>query len=310
VVVRPYSVGGDLFLALEQLEAIRDLLGTKSPVKARMALILLDGLADALLFRRLEQIYEACEEPLFRHKMPRYTSRERSLARQRFNKRVEISRRPSELDSWLSDGAPLINDADAAVLKVGHSYRNDAYHEDAHNEYVVATIARVLFVAVARLVARMQRSGVAVGPTSRPKIERLAGWGYETGSMLDLRAAADTVTEKLIDELAVDAGELRELLAEDLESRVDSLQSDIEFLGQSNIEPAKMIEGIELWSHYGADEELLDLAQQFDPFVITEELKAGRPREDVVGKARRQWRATARAWTSSSASTSSGCRST
>lgn len=105
-----------------------------------MALILLDGLADAMLFRRLQQLYEAAEEPILKHKMPRFSTRERNLARQRFNKRVEIARRPTELDGWLGDGEPLISDADAIVLKVGHSYRNDAYHEDAHNAFVVPSV--------------------------------------------------------------------------------------------------------------------------------------------------------------------------
>jgi hypothetical protein len=279
-----YTVGGNLFLALEQLEAIRDLLRTKSAVKARMALILLDSLADAMLFRRLEQVYDAAEESLLRHKMPRYSTRERNLARQRFNRRVEIARRPSELDSWLGDGAPLIDEADATVLKVGHSYRNDAYHEDAHNAFVVSSVARVLFAAVARLVARMQRRGMSVGSISDKQIAELAEWGYETGSMLELRAAAEAVTASFIAELAVDSHELREVLAADLESRVDSLQSDLKFLSQASVDPAKIIEGVELWAHYGADEELLELAQRFDPLVLAKESAAGRPREELIAQ--------------------------
>lgn len=282
--MRSYTVGGDLFLALEQLDAIRQLLRTKSPVKARMALILLDGLADAMLFRRLEQLYDASEEPVLKHKMPRYSNRYRNLARQRFNRRVEIARQLTEVDRWFGDGGALIDDADAAVLKVGHSYRNDAYHEDAHNESVISSVARVLFAGVARLVARMQRAGVAVGSISDSQIEELAGWGYESGSMLELRAAAETVTGNFITELAVDPRELRELLADDLEARIESLQDDIGFLGQSNVDPAKIIEGVELWSRYGADEELLELQQQFDPFVLAEECGYDEPTEELIAR--------------------------
>ena len=122
-----HGPGGDLFVALEQLEAIRDLLLANSPVKDRMALILLDALADALLFRRLEQIYEATEEPFLRHKMPRFSRQDRFVARQRFNRRVEIARQATELDRWVGDGEELITESDAAILKVGHSYRNGAY---------------------------------------------------------------------------------------------------------------------------------------------------------------------------------------
>jgi hypothetical protein len=282
--MRSYSAGGDLFLALEQLEAIRDLLRANSPVKARMALILLDGLADAMLFRRLRQLYDASDEPLLKRKMPRYSTHERGLARQRFNKRVELARQPTELDSWLGDGEPLISDADASVLRIGHSYRNVAYHEDAHNEFVVPSVARMQFAAVARLVVRMQRRGMAVGNISDRQIQQLARWGHETGSMLELRAAAESVTSGFIADLTVDPDELRHVLCADLDSRVNALRDDLEFLSQADIDPSEIIEGVELWSRHGADEELLELAEQFDPFVLAEQSDAGRPREELIAE--------------------------
>ena len=70
-----------------------------------------------------------------------------------------------------------MSQSDAAILKIGHNFRNAAYHEDAHNPYVVDSVARVLFGAVARLVARMQRPGVAVGVVSQPRLDRLLRWG-------------------------------------------------------------------------------------------------------------------------------------
>jgi hypothetical protein len=282
--VRSEAIDDDLFVALEQLETIRDLLRTNSPVKARMALILLDSLADAVLFRRLERIYDASEEPLLRHLMPQYSNRERSVARQRFNKRVEIARRLSEVDRWRGESDSLIDDADAAVLKVGHSYRNDAYHEDSHNEDVVASIARVLFAAVARLITRLQPRGVSFGGLPPADIDRLAEWGYEDGSSFELRELADAVASNFIAELALDVDNFRDLLAKDLESRVESLRADVEFLGQSSIDPATIIQGVELWSHYGADEQLLELAQQFDPFVMSGELESGRPPDEVFAQ--------------------------
>jgi hypothetical protein len=280
-----HTPGGDLFLALEQLEAIRDLLLANSAVKDRMALILLDALADALLFRRLEQIYEATEEPHLRYKMPRFSRQDRFAARQRFNRRVEIARQVTELDGWVGDGDELISESDAAILKVGHSYRNGAYHEGALNPYVTATIARVLFGAVGRLVARTEQPGVAVGSLLQRRIDQLAGWGYETGPMLELRPAAEVVTERFASELAVETSELRELLADDLEGRVESLRSDVVFLGESGVDPAKIIEGVELWSHYGADEQLLELQAQFDPFAIYEARERGETSDDVAARA-------------------------
>jgi hypothetical protein len=117
------EVGGGLFFSLDQLDAIADLLRTGSPVKARMALILLDALADGLLFRRIESIYEAGEDPF--RKMDRYSRSERRIARQRFNRRVEVVRRTGAFTHFFGMGKELINDQEAAILRVGHGYRNE-----------------------------------------------------------------------------------------------------------------------------------------------------------------------------------------
>ena len=103
--------------------------------------------------------------------------------------------------------------------------------------------------------------------------------------MLELRPAADAVSQRFASELAVDATDLGDLLADDLEARVESLRSDVGFLAESGVEPEKLIEGVELWSHYGADEELLELQAQFDPFAIYEASERGESREDVAAEA-------------------------
>ena len=276
--------GSDLFRMLEQLEAIEELLRARSPVKARMALILLDALTDAVVFRRLQQIYEAAEEPWFRRNMPQLSRQQRFEARQNFNRRIEIVRKPTELDRWFGDGEPFIAGPDAEILKIGHRFRNAAYHEDAHNPHVVDSITRVLFGAVARLVACTQQPGVAVGSVSRPRLERLSNWGYESGPMLELRAAADAITETFVSALAVDPCELRETFADDLEARAESLRSDVGFLAEGGMEPGKIIEGVELWSQYGADEELLELQAQFDPFVVAEAAGLKEPSQELVAQ--------------------------
>ena len=100
--------------------------------------------------------------------------------------------------------------------------------------------------------------------------------------MLEFRAAADAVTEEFAADLSVDALEFRETLADDLEARVESLRSDVRFLAESGTDPAKIVEGVELWSQYGADEELLDLQAQFDPFVVAEAAGLDEPTDDLV----------------------------
>jgi hypothetical protein len=247
----------DLFYVAEQLEAIRGLILADTPIKARMALILLDGLADAILFRRIEEIYRASDEPLFRHQMPRYPSKGRQRARQRFNRRVDLVSQVTELDRWLGDGQPLVDEHDAALVKVGHSYRNDAYHEDAHNPTAISSVVRLLFGAVARLVVHTQRRGWGEWGVSESRQQQLSKWGMTDVSELRYTEAAEAMAEHLTAGLEVDPAQLRELLAEDIESRVESVRDDVEFLrSNTSVDPATIILGVELQAKCGADEEL------------------------------------------------------
>jgi hypothetical protein len=103
--------------------------------------------------------------------------------------------------------------------------------------------------------------------------------------MLELIGAAVAATDRFINELSIDVADLRELLADDLESRVEALRSDVAFLAESGVPPATIIEGVELWSQYGADEELLELQAQFDPFAIYEASERGESREELAARA-------------------------
>ena len=110
--------------------------------------------------------------------------------------------------------------------------------------------------------------------------------------MLDVRAAAEAVTEHFIATVPVDPAVLRNTLAADLESRADELDGDLGFLAESGHDPARIIAGVELWDTYGADEQLLALARRFDPFVLVEESGGGK----VTDEAREEADAAVRAY--------------
>jgi hypothetical protein len=142
------------FLGLEQLEVCRELLLADTPAKARMAVILLDGLVDAILYRHLVDLYRASEEPFTRVEMPRYPRKLRREAKMQFGVRIELAAQTTYWDKIWRDGKTLVDDLDRAVLSVGHSYRNDAYHRDRHNAAVTDLVGKVLFAAVARRLSR------------------------------------------------------------------------------------------------------------------------------------------------------------
>lgn len=240
-----------------------------------------------MLFRRLEDLYEASETPWLRRlgDMQVYPRKTRRRAREGFNRRVELARH--RIPSLFGSEEEWLTEDDASVLKVCHAYRNLAYHEDTHNPNVIASIARMHYAVVARLFAHLQPAGVSTGSTSKARIEQLAKWGYETGSMLNVREAADVVAEHISDALPVDPSKLRDILAEDLEERAESVREDVRFLAENTvIDPARIVEGAELSAYYSADEELLELQDQFDPYWLVEQDNEGVPREDLIERAR------------------------
>ena len=80
---------GDLWdrflLFVEQLEQAIDLLESGSVARQRMALVALDTLAEGLLFRHMETVFLASDEPTWvEHRT--FPARERRAAHERFNK--------------------------------------------------------------------------------------------------------------------------------------------------------------------------------------------------------------------------------
>jgi hypothetical protein len=146
---------------LETLEVSRELLLSGSIAKARMALILLDSLIDALLYRRLVLMY-AAEEENWIMDPPRFPKSVRTTARKNFDERLRIVQQPSWLP-WIGSSEPLVMELEAVVLSVGHSYRNAAYHRDTHNPKVVAPLTKVFYGAVATAFSRSHAHGLVIG---------------------------------------------------------------------------------------------------------------------------------------------------
>jgi hypothetical protein len=140
-----------LRLLVEQLEMIRGLLDRGSGVDAKVSIILLDNVADSLMYRRCLQEFEKDSE-LAMIRRPRFTPAKQSEALWDFKTKVN-----------LLNGVGFMSAEDAAVLKIGHSYRNAAYHRDSHNPRVTNELGRLLFAAVSSLFRSYYDNGVSSG---------------------------------------------------------------------------------------------------------------------------------------------------
>lgn len=265
---------GEFALRLDHLEVAHELLISNVPAKERGAVILLDGFADALIYRRLQALYALTERGWwYRARMPSYPKRLREKASAEFHLRLKLVRDRTYYDELAGDEDPFIDDIQATVLQIAHTYRNDAYHRDKHNAATIGMIGRLSFVAASRLFARSQPNGVGIGVRDH-SLDRLAPYDIDlTIGFLELRAAAEQVASRLQQGLEVEHAVLAADLADDIEFRLAGLDEDLGHLRTSGRDVDEILSWTELGRLHGADEELLRLSDAADPKTRAE--KAG-----------------------------------
>jgi len=302
----PFAEPVDRFLlAVEQLRLCRELLLDRNPAKARMAVILLDGLADAFLYRRLERLYSASENDFLGDM--RFPKEVRRQARLDFGTRLRLCADVT-YDAFVSGGGgPLVTDDAAVVLRVGHSYRNAAYHRDRHNPATIGAVGRLFFTAVADLFVRSQHAGHTTGGFPDPQVERLRELGVPMpGNSVTWRDASVELARELNAGLEVAHADLVALLADDLNERADAVEELVVEVPGGPDDFDSLMASLEFQDVHGADEELLDLRELRDPvrrsvvrnIPLTQELRdegadADRRYQERLAKLGRNWRARA-----------------
>ncbi len=134
-------------IIIEELDFCRHLLTQKSDIPARISIILLDNIADILMYRKCRDQFVADEElsNVFR---PKTKFEERENILRHFNSKVLTLKR-----------LKFINQFSVDVLTVAHSYRNAVYHRDSHNPRTINELSRILFKVVCNLFTNFYNNG-------------------------------------------------------------------------------------------------------------------------------------------------------
>lgn len=204
-------------LVIEQLEVCSDLIRSDSPNKARMAIILLDNLADILMLRYCN--YKFSEDYFYSlYQKPKYTKEQLKKAKENIHGKVEMLR---------SNAKTILTKKDETIISVCHSYRNSAQHNDEHNPQVTSAIARILFVTVSNLFVKIQHKGHSsyyAGPT--PKwIQK-----YTNDKMIAYKDFASEIVKKLQKGISLSLPSLKKIILFDISSRIKQIQKKVDEL--------------------------------------------------------------------------------
>jgi len=202
-------------LAVEQLEVARELIGSNSHVKARMAMILVDNLGDVLATRLCESIFK--EDSFFAiARIPRINPSEIQEARRDFNTKISILER-----------VRIISGADATILRISHQYRNAAFHRDVHNASIIKILARACFKTVCNLFIKKYDIGVSYG--GMDPIRWLLPYAKNT-TRLNFREDSKIIASKLLKGTQISIPKFRKDLLEDIAQRlrvINKIQDEV-----------------------------------------------------------------------------------
>src|SRR5258705_2380028 len=187
---------------IEILEVCRSLIHSRSSVRIRLAIVLLDNMAEVLMLHKCRTILEH-DDFSKRIVAPQYSLTERIRVGRDFGGKV-----------WfLTTKVRLIADPDATTLRIGHSYRNAGFHRDEHNDAANQVIVSLLFEAVCHLLTVVYVDGTISGG-DESGVQWITKYGVDQ-PYLDYGNASLEIGKKLLDGLSVSHKQVVEGLTED-----------------------------------------------------------------------------------------------
>lgn len=199
---------------IETLEICRGHILADASVPIRLAIIVLDNVAEVLMLHCCRAIFE--NDGFANHILvPQYSLSDQQRVERDFGGKI-----------WfLTTKVRFISDADATVLRIGHSYRNAGFHRDEHNDEANHVIVRLLFEAVSRLLTAVYGNGVISGG-HESLIEWLRQYGIKE-PYLAYGPASREIGRKLLKGITVSTARVQSALLQDLVKRSKALRAAV-----------------------------------------------------------------------------------
>jgi hypothetical protein len=191
----------------EAVEVVRDFLIADTPQKVRLGLIILDNTAELLMAQICREIFEHDE---FRAKVirPRLGRKLKQQTLEYFQPKTALMK---------SEG--IISEGEAALLDLGHSYRNPAFHQGHHNPRSLRVISIMLLRPLSTL---FQKAFAGVSEGGMAEIAWLRQYGVSTAPLAFGHAAAQIMSQ-IAGELYEPLCSIKKTLCSDISGRLDNL---------------------------------------------------------------------------------------
>lgn len=276
----------------EQLEEAGRFLNKETKSGARLALVLLDNLAELLMYRKVQDEFRRDDMFSTLHP-PRYSASKRRKVAEDFGEKV----------NFLVNCAQVLDSDAGMVLKVGHILRNEAYHRGIMRDRILVPVARVYFQVVCNLITPLWPGHYGYSALSE-LTDFLGIYGIKRRELSE--EVLQEISSKVAAAHPVEVGHLAENLAWDIEYRVDELLEALDYLAaDSGLERESqddVLKWLLFWANGIGDADrnwprIQELLAAFKPTVTTETLKRWRERgtrlakETHPGRALEKWHA-------------------
>lgn len=238
-------------LIYEQIEHAKRLLLSGSVLDLRLSLILLDNAAEVMMYRKLAYRFRWDDkykweriDDLPPELRPKYTKEERERAEKEFEPMIRLLLRFAE-----------VSHSEAAVLRICHKIRIEAFHRAEWNRNILLPITKLLFLTVAGMTIRFRaNSYTEPRDDDGPNMDFLKRFGLTRASLLFDDGVLMTMREKLIQNITLEQTALAELLAGELEERIEDIISNLAYLQNTDADDAidHQLQYGQFWRERGA----------------------------------------------------------
>lgn len=268
---------GEYVAFLEELQHAADLLASGGIAQERMALAIVDSLAERLLYRHAQRCFSAGDAKIGIMTDPFPASRRAKILGD-FRKRVQLALTDEEFFVLID---PLLDELDAEIFRLAHDYRGPSYHRGEYNGALAGPLGRLYAKAAGRAFTRSMSNSFSSFPSeSVRELKR-----YDTGGdgPFSPRWSTGPIVEAIMDPLTVDRQDLERQLRADSERRLEAVEGAVERL-RGDLDDEKigdLIEGAQHWAEHRGDERLHHLRREeqileneaWDQDEIEDELK-------------------------------------